>query len=119
MVVQTVVMSGVRPDEEGIKQDDVDMESAGPQGGSVVTSGAVATRGVTVPTTASGTVGVSGGSTTSVLSLVSVGRQGPGGQRGRPPQWSKLPCYKKHKKVLFIFCFVLIFIYLKFKFRFF
>lgn len=101
--LKTVVMSGVRPDEEGTSQDDVDMEAA-QQGGSVVTSGAVASFGITVPA-AAGSVGGGGSASVVVSRLVpgtaAVGRhqsQGAGGQRGRPPHWPKLHHHKKHKK---------------------
>ncbi|XP_071525838.1 LOW QUALITY PROTEIN: E3 ubiquitin-protein ligase UBR2 [Panulirus ornatus] len=107
---KTVVMSGVRPDEEGSHQDDVQIDQT-PQRGAVPTSGVVVAHGtVSLPATANsmGTggsapilvVGVTGGGGASINVGPSLLRQvqGEGGLRGRPPRWPRLPLNKKHKK---------------------
>ncbi|KAK7065912.1 hypothetical protein SK128_019887, partial [Halocaridina rubra] len=111
--MKTVMLAGSRPDEESSFQEDMDMEGS-QQGGSaaVSSSGAnMTTFGiVTLPATGGS---VSGGSAVSLSMprLVSSGnamgsnsllhcqlRHGAGGQRGRPPHWSKLPLYRRHRK---------------------
>lgn len=114
--VQTVVVSGVRPDEEGSHQDDVEMDSA-PQRGAVPVSGAVVAHGtVSLPATAN-PMGAGGsapilvvGMTESGGASINVGpaslrrqMQGDGGLRSKPPRWPRLPLNKKHKKVNFYF----------------
>ena len=110
LCAQTVMVNGGRPSEEGGPSDDAQMDtSPQPAGGMVAGHGTVGGMAAATTVGAGGSAasipmgGLPGrgrGSTNTGIPAFMKAVPGDGSQRVRPPRWSRISFYKKHKKVL-------------------
>uniref|UniRef100_A0A0P4WDX2 E3 ubiquitin-protein ligase n=2 Tax=Scylla olivacea TaxID=85551 RepID=A0A0P4WDX2_SCYOL len=104
---KTVMVNGARPSEEGGHSDDAQMDTSPQPAGMVAGHGTVGGMAAATSVGAGGSAasipmgGLPGrgrGSTNTGITTFMKAVPGDGGQRVRPPRWSRIAFYKKHKK---------------------
>lgn len=109
LCAQTVMVNGARPSEEGGHSDDTQMDTSPQPSGMVAGHGtvggmaaatSVGAGGSTASIPMGGLPGRGRGSTNTGITTFMKAVPGDGGQRVRPPRWSRISFYKRHKKVL-------------------
>lgn len=117
LCAQPVMVNGARPSEESGHSDDAQMDTSPQPAGMGAAHGTVGGMAVATSVGAGGSAasipmgGLPGrgrGSTNTGIPTFMKAVPGDGGQRVRPPRWSRMAFYKKRKKVLSLsFCYLI------------